>query len=72
VKDKMGKLKLGPNYAEDQPEQPVVRNKDLFGVNKKNKVGPQDYDPVIQGRTSPQVIMKNKTVLQGATGSIKK
>ena len=43
----MGKLKLGPNFAEEQHEGPVVRNKDLFGVNKKTKVGPQEYDPVI-------------------------
>ena len=47
MKDNMGKLKLGPNFAEEKPEEPIVRNKDLFGVNKKPKVGPQEYDPVI-------------------------
>jgi hypothetical protein len=68
----MGKLKLGPNFGEEQPELPIERNRDLFSLKKKPKVGPQDYDPKIQGKSPPQVIMKNKTVLQGATGSIKK
>lgn len=53
MKNNMGKLKLGPNFADEKPEELVVRNKDLFGINKKTKAGPQDYDPVIQGRTSP-------------------
>jgi hypothetical protein len=40
MKDNVGKLKLGPNFAEEKPEEPIVRNKDLFGINKKPKVGP--------------------------------
>ena len=47
MKENQGKLALGPNFAEEKPEEPVVRNKDLFGVNKQHKIGPQDYDPII-------------------------
>ena len=50
----------------------MVRNKDLFGIARQHKMGPQDYDPVIQGRKSPEVIIKDKTAVVGATGSIKK
>ena len=38
-----GRLKHGPNFAEQQvvvPENEKPRNKDLFGVKKKIKVGP--------------------------------
>ena len=51
----LGKLILGPNYAEEQVKiEPhlAVRNKDLFGISKKNSVGPQDYDPNIIGRST--------------------
>ena len=44
------KLVLGPNFASEQPVVPphqAERNKDLFGVQKLNKMGPQDYDPNI-------------------------
>lgn len=34
LKENMGKLKLGPNFAEEKPEEPIERNKDLFGVRK--------------------------------------
>ena len=57
-----------------QPVDPknVIRNKDLFGIAKKHKIGPQDYDPIIQGRKSPEPFIKDKTAIIGATGSIKK
>lgn len=34
MKENQGKLVLGPNFAEEKPEQPIERNKDLFGVKK--------------------------------------
>lgn len=34
-------------------------------------MGPQDYDPVIQGKTSPQVVLKSNPA-NDASGSVKK
>ena len=68
------KLVLGPNFAIEQPLVPpneVERNKDLFGVRKLNKMGPQDYDPAIQGKKAPQVVLKAQAT-GDASGSVKK
>ena len=56
-----GKLVLGPNFGEERIavlEAERERNSDLFGVKKQNKLGPQDYDPVPVGKSSPAVAMK--------------
>ena len=48
-----GRLKHGSNFGEDpsprMPDELKIRNKDLFGINKKILVGPQDYDPLVAG-----------------------
>jgi len=53
------------------PHNEVERNKDLFGVQKLNKMGPQDYDPNILGRKAPQVVLKAQTGTD-VSGSVKK
>lgn len=68
------KLVLGPNFAIEQPHIPpheVERNKDLFGLKKLNKMGPQDYDPNILGKKAPQVVLKTQTAAD-VSGSVKK
>jgi len=50
MNQKMGKLVVGSNYSEEMsqlPDHMKERNKDLFGVSKMTKLGPQDYDPVV-------------------------
>ena len=49
-----------------------MRNKDLFGVSKKNSVGPQDYDPNIMGRNTQVTVIKNPTINMSANNSVKK
>lgn len=70
-----GKLILGSNYRildkkNSTDEKKFIRNEDLFGVGKKISVGPQDYDPKILSRKSPQVIIKNES--SNGQGSVKK
>ena len=68
------KLVLGPNFSIEQPQIPEneqERNPDLFSIQKMNKMGPQDYDPIYQGKKSPQVVLKSATAVD-ASGSVKK
>ena len=70
-----GKVRHGSNFGDEvkiPQEKDRERNSDLFGLKRLNKLGPQDYDPVIQGKTSPKILMKEQSPLPQNTGSVKK